>query len=515
MDPGKAKKRAPRRRPRAGGRAAALADARGTDLLLAFENAEQEMCLCDADDRIVMANRAFRERNSERSGLIVRGTRYEDYLRSGLELGLPAEAVGREEAWLAQRLRRRREGGRPFEQQLTRDRWMLISDQRLPDGGLLTTGLDISDRKRAEEANRRFRAAMDASADMILLIDRAAMRYVDVNENVCRILGYSREEILAMGPQDVLPIAREELERDYDAFIADPSKISGLRSQYRCKDGKIIPFESTRRLLHLADGTIIVAISRDSRAQLAAEREMRELNQSLERRVAERTRALETAVRELEAFSYSVSHDLRAPLRALDGHAHMLVEAESARLTPEGRRHLDAIEGNARRMGELVDALLDLARVNRTELSRRSLDVGAIALAVVAELRPHFARAEAVVGPIPELDGDPVLVRQVLVNLIGNAFKYSAKADAPRIEIGWDEAVRAVRVSDNGVGFDMDHAAKLFGTFERLHTLGEFEGTGVGLAIVKRIVERHGGRVWGEAQPGRGARFYFNLTSPG
>ena len=502
--------------------------ARNADLADAIENAAQEMCL------------------------LVPGTRYEDYLRAGVKLGLPLQAIGREEEWLAARMAQRRVGGRSFELQLSDQRWLLISDQRLPDGAILTTGLDISDRKRIErvladsearfrdfasasgewlwqtdaegrfiwlsaevekymgrkpeahygklrvqeviaarqdldkepwrshletlrsrqpfrdfryrssaaagprwlrasgvpyfaadgmflgyrgsatdisrevgfeEANRRFRAAMDASGDMILLIDRAEMRYVDVNESVCRTLGYTREEMLAMGPQDIMPVAREEL----------------------------------------------------------------------------------------EAFSYSVSHDLRAPLRAIDGHAHLLAEREAPRLSAEGGRHLEAIGRNANRMGALVDALLDLSRVNRTELRRRMLDLTAIAKAIAGDLQAQHPRAEVLVGDMPMLEGDPVLVRQVLANLIGNALKYSAKNDAPRVEVGWDARHAACRIADNGVGFDMRHAGKLFGTFERLHTLSEFEGTGIGLAIVRRIVERHGGRAWAEAEVGRGARFYFTL----
>jgi PAS domain S-box-containing protein len=487
------------------------ADALVAVLREAMDEVNESICLTDARGGIVVANRAFHRINASVAEHLRPGCAYEDHIRAGMALGHYPDAVGREEDWIAKRMAQRRAGGGPYRVRRQDGRVLEVNDRRLADGSVITFANEATDQWRIDEADRRFRAAMDASADMILLIDRAAMRYVDVNENVCRTLGYAREEMLRMGPQDVLPFAREHLEREYDAFIANPSSISGMRSEYRCKDGSRIPFESTRRLLRLAEGTLIVAISRDIRGQLATEQALRDLNQSLERRVAERTEALETAVRELEAFSYSVSHDLRAPLRALDGHAHMLVETEAASLSGEGRRHLQAIQLNARRMGQLVDDLLGLARVNRMALHRRPLDLGVIAASVVAELWPRYMRAQAVVGTLPMVEGDAGLVRQVLTNLVDNAFKYSAKSDAPRVEVDWDEQAHAVRVSDNGVGFDMQHAAKLFGTFERLHTLREFEGTGIGLAIVKRIVERHGGRAWADSAPGRGARFYFTL----
>ena len=163
-------------------------------------------------------------------------------------------------------------------------------------------------------------------------------------------------------------------------------------------------------------------------------------------------------------------------------------------------------------MGNLVDDLLELARINRAKLDLQPLDLRTIAARVIEEARANYAGARIDLAPLPAVDGDPVLVRQMLANLIGNALKYSSQKAAPVVEIGWDEAQRACYVRDNGVGFDMNYAHKLFGTFERLHAPEEFEGTGIGLAIVKRVVERHGGRVWANARPGEGATFFFALT---
>jgi len=206
-----------------------------------------------------------------------------------------------------------------------------------------------------------------------------------------------------------------------------------------------------------------------------------------------------------------VSHDLRAPLRAIGSFAHLVAEGERGQLSAEGRRRLEVVEANAVRMGQLIDELLQLARVPRVELRREALDLGAIAVPLLETLRTTYPATEVQVDEMPPAQGDATLALQALANLLDNAFKFSQRAAAPRVELGWSVRERAYYVRDNGIGFDMRHAAKLFGTFERLHTEREFPGTGVGLAIVKRIVDRHGGRVWAESQPGAGATFYFDL----
>ena len=238
---------------------------------------------------------------------------------------------------------------------------------------------------------------------------------------------------------------------------------------------------------------------------------LEESNRELERRVRERTTELQAMVRELEAFSYSVSHDLRSPLGVISGFAHLLAQDEAGRLSEEGRRKLAVIETSVERLVAIVDALLALAQVNRVALQRKPIELGAAALAVAADLRQRYPRARIEVGDLPAAGGDDTLVAQMLFNLIDNALKYSSRAVSPLVEIGWDG--KAYFVRDNGVGFDQRYGERLFRAFERLAVDGEFPGTGIGLAIVKRIVDRHGGRVWAQGSPGRGATFFFTLNA--
>ena len=263
-----------------------------------------------------------------------------------------------------------------------------------------------------------------------------------------------------------------------------------------------------------------VTIAREVATQLAVAignarlyQRVQRLNAELEQRVRERTSALEAANKELESFSYSVSHDLRAPLRAVDGYALMLAEDYGDRLDDEGRRLLKVVRASAERMGQLIDDLLRFSQIGRRPLALATLDMRALAGEVVAEATQLNPLASIELGALPEVTGDRALLRQVWANLVGNAIKYSARAASPRVEISGhsNERESIYTVRDNGAGFDMRYYEKLFNVFQRLHGEDEFPGTGVGLAIVQRVVARHGGRVWGEGAIGKGASFHFAL----
>jgi light-regulated signal transduction histidine kinase (bacteriophytochrome) len=231
--------------------------------------------------------------------------------------------------------------------------------------------------------------------------------------------------------------------------------------------------------------------------------------------VHERTRQLEEANRELESFSYSVSHDLRAPLRAIHGFSELLAQQAGVALQGQARHYLERVQEAGARMGRLIEALLTLSRVTRAPVRSQEVDLSRLAALVVEELRAGEPRRDIAVEIAPGLAarGDPALLRGVLQNLIENAWKFTQGRVQPRIEVSAvsDRRGRAFCVRDDGVGFDMRYAEKLFGAFQRLHTEQDFSGTGIGLATVQRIVARHGGRVWAEGEPDRGAAFFFTL----
>jgi PAS domain S-box-containing protein len=401
--------------------------------------------------------------------------------------------------------------------------WVEVSTRIAPIGGhrrVIVVVRDIRERKRMEAALQSsaavLQATMESISDGMLIIDRSG-RVLHYNLRVMEIWSIP-PEILAMNDdRALLDYVKPQL-MDPDQFIARVQEVYGAPARtedlLRLKNGQLIERYSFP-LDRGEEEPALVWLFRDVTERRRAIERIRQMNEELERRVAERTAALETANRELEAFSYSVSHDLRTPLRAIDGYTQILVDEYTQHLDSEGRRFCSVIRSQAQRMGKLIDDLLAFSRCSRAGMNQVPVDMDKMIQTICLELTTseQRARMDWCIGTLLPAFADPTLLHQAWTNLISNAIKFSAERERAVIEIDSRSEGNEIIywVKDNGAGFDMKYVDKLFGVFQRLHSESEFKGTGVGLAIVQRIVHRHEGRIWAEGEVGKGATFYFSL----
>jgi PAS domain S-box-containing protein len=482
-----------------------------------FENNSAAIAIIEFDTTISMVNDAYCQ---------LSGYSREEVVGLSWTRQIPPEDLDRLKEYNRRRLADPRNAPAKYEFMFYRKngeiRHGLMTVAMIPSSRkIITSFIDITERILAEEALRaseeKFVKTFRSSPDAILLTTVPDGKIFETNDSAVQITGYAIEEMQGRTTGElgfwVDPAARDE----YISRIRGDGRVVNFETVFRKKSGALLTILISGEIIQLQNGPCFLSIVRDISERKRAEEKILQLNQELEQRVVERTAQLLAAVNELEAFSYSVSHDLRAPLRIIDGFSQALLEECESALTDEGKVYLSRIRTNAQYMGLLIDDMLKLARLSKHEITTEDIDLSALvreAAADMAHSRPEHS-VEVVVAEGLTVCSDPRLLRAMLDNLFDNAWKFTSRTPGARVEFGVMPGAGPVVYffRDNGVGFEMAYVGKLFKAFQRLHSKDEFPGTGIGLATVHRIIRRLGGLVWAESGPGRGATFFFTLNA--
>ena len=374
---------------------------------------------------------------------------------------------------------------------------------------------EVVERGKVEMALRMpetsYRTLLEHTKDAIFIADAETGMIVDANKKAQELICYSLKEICKMRQLELHP--PEEKERYKEIFNECISKgvATGIKTLITNRNGQHIPVEICSSLIDIGGRRLIQGIFRDITEHKNAEEELKRLNEELKHHVAQ----LEAANKDLESFSYSVSHDLKAPLRAIGGFSNILLEKHADKLDDEGKRLFNNIKKNTQKMGQLIDDILSFARVGRKDIVLSEINMEDLANKAFDDLKPLSIgrNVQFEIKQLPPARGDKTMLYQVFTNLISNAIKFTRSKETAIIEIGgWTEGNENIYyVKDNGVGFDMQYVKKIFGVFQRLHKDEEYEGTGIGLALVNRIIDKHGGRVWAEGKINEGTALYFSI----
>jgi PAS domain S-box-containing protein len=405
------------------------------------------------------------------------------------------------------------------------EKWALLNTNFIYENGILrgatVVAHDITDRKKAEEdlllSREIFSKAFEVSPDWISLSTLAEGRYIDVNNVYLQMTGRQRKEVVGRTSLEINLWADPRDRLKGLEIIREKGSLKNLEVKFRMKSGEIRDILWSAEVIDIKGQQCLLSVCHDITDRKKAEAEIRDLNITLDKRVQERTAQLEEANKELEGFSYSISHDLRTPLRHITGFVNLLLKQTDTRQLDEKSRHyLNVISDSAVKMGQLIDDLLSFSRLGRQEISRSQINLNILVGDVLKDIETEWENREVnwSIASLPEIYGDLPLLKIVFENLLSNALKFTRKKSRADIEIGTlsnpaEEVI--IYVKDNGDGFNMAYGAKLFKLFQRLHHERDFEGTGLGLANVRRIINRHGGRTWAEGRPGLGATFYFSL----